>query len=248
MCLIIISMSAELKPQNLFEELTFGKGYEIIQLEEMNVMEELRNSFINKINEILKVEDDINAIRKKLATLSKAEINKAMIGLLSFSDLSEMMIKTCPKLIKSLCGVELFIQRRAHTIINLPGKGQAKQWAHYELMSGISPFSFVMWAPLHDLDDNGGVYYIDQKESSKIMREEEDEGLVNGPRVLGMMTNQIPAKMKYGEAILFNPFVLHGSIEFESNMARVACNVRFQSTKKPLLQKNTDYLKFFSLN
>ena len=65
-----------------------------------------------------------------------------------------------------LCGKNLFIQRRAHTTINLPGKGQAKQWAHYELMSGISPYSFVMWAPLHDLEDEGGVYYIDQKSSS----------------------------------------------------------------------------------
>ena len=241
-------MSAELKSKSLFDALTFGKGYEIIQIENLNVMDELRNSFIAKINENLKAENNIDAIRKKLATLSKAEINNAMVGLLSFSDLSEMMIKSCPKLIKSLCGEELFIQRRAHTIINLPGKGQAKQWTHYELMSGISPFSFVMWAPLHDLDDNGGVYYIDQERSSKIMKEEEDVGLVNGPRVLGMMTNQVPAKMKYGEAILFNPFVLHGSIEFDSNMARIACNVRFQSSKKPLLQKNTDYLKFFSLN
>ena len=117
-------------------------------------------------NSAIKVLKKMNIRKITGGTIS---INKAMIKLLSFTNLSEMMIKTCPAAIQSLCGKNLFIQRRAHTTINLPGKGQAKQWAHYELMSGISPYSFVMWAPLHDLEDEGGVYYIDQKSSSKII-------------------------------------------------------------------------------
>ena len=50
---------------------------------------------------------------------------------------------------------------------------------------------------------------------------------------------------EFGEAIIFNPFVIHGNTPFNSKYARIACNVRFQSCKKPLLQKNTDYLKYF---
>ena len=91
---------------------------------------------------------------------------------------------------------ELFIQRRAHTIINVPGEGQAKQWTHYELMSGISPYTYVIWAPLHDLDDNGGVYYIDLDRSSQIMKEEEQTGVLNGKRVLNLMEHQKPTKLK----------------------------------------------------
>ena len=75
----------------------------------------------------------------------------------------------------------------AHVIINLPGDGQAKQWPHYEMISGLSPFSFVIWAPLHDLDDGGGIYYIDQHKSAKIMKNEERKGLVNGLDVLNLM-------------------------------------------------------------
>ena len=56
--------------------------------------------------------------------MSKADLNKSMINLLSFNNLSEMIINSCPSLVKSLCGKELYIQRRAHTIINVPGKGQ----------------------------------------------------------------------------------------------------------------------------
>ncbi len=86
-----------------------------------------------------------------MAKMSKAEINRAIVGLLSFTDLSEMIINSCPDLVEALCGKELFIQRRAVLVFNVPGKGQAKQWPHYEMMSGISPFTFVLWVPLNEL-------------------------------------------------------------------------------------------------
>ena len=73
--------------------------------------------------------------------MNKAEVNKTMINFLTFNkNLSEMMINSFfHQLIQSLCGKDLFIQRRALTTINVPGDDQAKQVAHYEMISGISP-------------------------------------------------------------------------------------------------------------
>jgi len=232
---------------DLYKELVHGKGYAVFSIENMQIFEKLRDYFIAKINISNGSEKNIDVVRKALAKMSKAEINKSMINLLTFTNLSEMMINSCSKLVETLCGKELFIQRRAHTIINVPGEGQAKQWTHYEMISGISPYSYVIWAPLHDLEDHGGVYYIDQKESSEIMKKEEASGLVNGPMVLNMMQHQKPTRLKFGQAIIFNPFVLHGNVSFNSKFARIACNVRFQSYNEPLLQKNSDYLKYFRL-
>tara|TARA_B100000965_G_scaffold393355_1_gene404082 strand:- start:3698 stop:4402 length:705 start_codon:yes stop_codon:yes gene_type:complete len=232
---------------DLKKELIFGKGYSVFSIEKMDVFENLRSSFVDRIKFSNIHDKSVDNVRKSLAKMSKAEINRSMINLLSFTNLSEMMINSCSNIIELLCGKELFIQRRAHTIINVPGEGQAKQWAHYELMSGISPFTYVIWAPLHDLDDQGGVYYIDLDKSSKIMKDEEKKGIVNGTKVLNLMDHQKPTKLKFGQAIIFNPFVLHGNIAFESNYARIACNVRFQSFNKPLLQKNSDYLKYYKL-
>ena len=226
---------------NLYNELVNGKGYSVFSIKNINILENLRKEFVERIYSDNKSNKDISDVRRLLAKMSKAEINKSMISLLSFANLSDMMIDACSDIVEELCGKDLFIQRRAHTIINVPGEGQAKQWTHYELMSGISPFTYVIWAPLHDLDDNGGVYYINLGKSSKIMKEEELSGVVNGKRVLNLMENQKPTKLRFGEAIIFNPFVLHGNISFESEFARVACNVRFQSSNKPLLQKNSDY-------
>ena len=232
---------------NLYKELVHGKGYAVFSIENMQILEKLRDSFIDRINISNGSEKNIDVVRKAMAKMSKAEINRSMINLLTFTNLSEMMINSCPKLVETLCGKELFIQRRAHTIINIPGSEHSKQWTHYEMMSGISPFTYVIWAPLHDLEDHGGVYYIDQKVSLKFMKKEQAAGLVNGPTVLNLMQNQKPARLKFGQAIVFNPFVLHGNVTFNSEFARIACNVRFQSCNKPLLQKNSDYLKYHRL-
>jgi len=232
---------------DIYKELMHGQGYAVIPIENMKTFMKLRDSFIERINISNGSEKNIDFVRKAMAKMSKAEINRSMIDLLKFTNLSEMIINSCPKLVESLCGKELFIQRRATIIMNVPGEGQAKQWPHYELMSGISPFTYVIWAPLHDLEDQSGAYYINQKESLEVMKKEQAAGLVNGPTVLNMMQNQKPTPLKFGQAIIFNPFVLHGNVTFNSKFARIAYSVRFQSNNKPLLQKNSDYLKYYRL-
>ena len=230
-----------------YEELE-KKGYAVCEVEDLNLFKKLTDSFVENINipEINK--KNITEVRRSLAKMSKTEINKSMINFLTFNkNLSEMMINSFPNLIENLCGKELFIQRRAHTTINVPGDDQAKQVAHYEMISGISPFAYILWAPLHDLEDDGGAYHIELKKSIDLMKKGEADGLVSGPEVLNFMENKKPPRMKFGQAIIFNPFVIHGNIPFNSELARIACNVRFQSFKKPLLQKNTEYLKYYKL-
>ena len=56
------------------------------------------------------------------------------------------MVSSFKNLIKKLCGKKLFIQRRAHTTINAPGEDQAKQVAHYEMISGF-PFYLYSVGP-----------------------------------------------------------------------------------------------------
>ena len=234
--------------QNIKKQVDQGLGFAIYKIENMKIFTSLRDSFIASLKINKKSKRDINQVRLEIAKMSKAEINRTMINFLTYNkNLSEMMIKSCPKLIKELCGKKLFLQRRAHTTINSPGDDQAKQVAHYEMISGISPFSYILWAPLHDLDDNGGAYHIDLKTSLAMMKKEEKKGLVSGPDVLNFMGKEKPARIKFGEAIIFNPFVIHGNVPFKSDRARIACNVRFQSFKMPILQKNTDYLKYYEL-
>tara|TARA_Y100000591_G_C21760747_1_gene659952 strand:- start:343 stop:1044 length:702 start_codon:yes stop_codon:yes gene_type:complete len=232
--------------KNLKNELINGKGYAILPIENIDKFKILTNQFIEKIQPYTK-KKNFKDIRKSMTKMSKFEINELMISLLSFNQASEVLINSCKDIVKSLSGNEIFLQRRANTIFNLPGQDQRRQWPHYELMSGVSPFTYVLWAPFHDLDDNDGVFYLDLNHSHKMIKQEQSKGIVNGPLILNKKYNEKPAKLKFGEVIVFCPFVLHGNINFNSDLARIACSVRFQSIYDPLFQKDTDYFKFYKI-
>ena len=231
----------------IINNLVRDKGFAVLPIQNMKKFNQLRDKFIKKMkfNHDLR---NINNVRKKIALMNKSEINKLMVNLLSFNDASELMIESCRNIVKELSGEKIFVQRRAATIFNLPGFDQRRQWPHYELMSGISPYTFILWAPFHDLEDDGGVFYVEQKKSLNLIKIEHSKGLVNGPTILSKKIDQKPPKLKYGEVIVFNPFILHGNIGFKSKLARIACSTRFQSTNVSLMQKNSDFFKYYKLN
>lgn len=233
--------------QDIVKIINQERGYAVLQIQDMNLFKKLRTAFIESISGVSDHSDDLSKIRKNMTGMSKSEINQIMLNLMSQNQASEILVKSCINIVKTLCGSDIFIQRRANFIINIPGSDQRRQWPHYELMSGISPYTYVMWAPLHDLDDGGGIYYLDASESLKIMKEEHKNGLVNGPRMFDMLHNRKALNLKYGEVVVFNPFILHGNSNFKSKFARIACSVRFQSAGKPLMQKNTDYFRYLFL-
>ena len=231
---------------DLQEQIINGKGYAILPIEDLNNFNKLRDQFIEKMQLYTK-EKKLEKLRMTITSMSKSQINDLMVSLILFNQASEILVDSCKNIVSSLSGNEIFLQRRANIIFNLPGEDQRRQWPHYELMSGVSPFTYIMWAPFHDLDDDGGVFYLDQNKSFEMIKEEHQRGIVNGPTILNKEYNEKPPKLKYGEVIVFNPFILHGNINFKSNLARIACSVRFQSIKKPLLQKNTDFFKFYKV-
>ena len=106
---------------DIYKELTHGRGYSVIEIEDKSLLNKLKDSFIKNINISNNLKNDMNFARKKIAKMSKAEVNQCMIDLSKFNNLSETIINSCPKLVESLCGKELFIQRRATIVMNVPG-------------------------------------------------------------------------------------------------------------------------------
>ena len=178
---------------DLQEQIINGKGYAILPIEDLNNFNKLRDQFIEKMQSLTN-ETKLEKMRLVIAGMSKSQINELMISLLAFDQASEILVNSCKNIVKSLSGNEIFLQRRATTIFNIPGDNQRRQWPHYELMSGVSPFTFVLWAPFHDLDDKGGIFYIDLNNSYEMIKEENKSGIVNGPIILNNRYNEKPAK------------------------------------------------------
>ena len=236
---------------SLIKKLTHGPGFEKIQFENLEPLNLLRNDIVKSMSpKSSKFYFNIDLLRRKLAKMNDKQINQQMLKFLKNNDISEKIINSCPKIIKKLSGSKLFLQRRAHVIIKTPGNKNSKTLPHYEMMSGISPYTYIIWAPLHDLEGgDGGIYYLDQTKSLSIIEKEEKlNGFANGEITLNTKFNFKKIPIKFGEAIIFNPFVMHGSNYFKSSLARIAINVRFQSINKPLLQKDAEYFKYYKLN
>lgn len=231
---------------NLHEQIVNGKGYAVLPIENIKNFSKLKDLFMDKMRAFTE-EKKIEKVRLVMSSMTKSQINELMVSLLSFDRASEILAESCKNIVKELSGEEIFLQRRANTIFNLPNKNHRRQWPHYELMSGISPFTYGLWAPLHDLDDNDGVFYKDLDQSYDLIKEEKKYGVVNGPIILNKKYEEKPIKLKYGEVIVFSPFVLHGNVGFESKLTRIATSARFQSIKKPLFQKDSDFFKFYKI-
>ena len=232
----------------IIENLICGSGFEVVDIPCKAKFDDLRIKFFEIISECSAGDLDIDQIRAAFCSKSNEDINAMMVSLLSFKAASVEVAEAFSPIIEEVAqGTDIFLQRRANFIVNTPGKGKRHQWPHYELMSGISPFTFVIWAPFHDIEDDGGIFYLSDQESYGFIKIEELQGLVNSPWMFDKLGERTPVRMNYGQAVIFNPFVLHGNIEYDSSMARFAVSIRFQSSKLPLMQRNSDFFKYYSL-
>jgi len=229
----------------IIKKIRNGLGYKVFKIDNLEYIDELRNKLLFALSDRYET-NDFDDLRILLASMSNKNVNQLMIKLLGFSEASTLMLYSCKDIIKNLCGDKIFLQRRANIIFNLPGEDQRHQWPHYEMMSGISPFTFVLWAPLHNIEDDSGLFYLNSEESHKFMKIEIEKGLVNSPYIFENLKNRKPIKVDYGEVIVFNPFILHGNVPFEGKRARIACSIRVQNSDSPLMQRNSDFFKYLN--
>ena len=123
---------------------------------------------------------------------------------------------------------------------------------HIMAMSGIAPHTITFWAPLHDVEDNTGLWIIDQHQSMDLLNKEKDTGRVMGENILdinspGMRGHKF-ISMAFGEAIIFNPFCLHGSVLNMTKRSRISMTFRFQSRSEKLFLKGSEYFTPYDLN
>ena len=81
---------------DIYEELVNGPVYAVCSIENMQLLKESRDSLIGKVDVSAGSEKNMDTVRKAIAKMSKAEINKVMVGMLTFTNISEMIINSCP--------------------------------------------------------------------------------------------------------------------------------------------------------
>jgi len=138
-----------------------------------------------------------------------------------------------------LFGRQVLVQKYPQIQVHVGFRDLTRTFPHFEMMAGHSPFTYNIWVPFHDIIDNSGIFIIDDQLSVKLCDEEIQKKIKNRRRLLSDYL--FFPKLKFGEALIFNPFVYHGSILHESNKSRISVDLRLQRFSHPLFQKYNDF-------
>ncbi len=93
---------------NLQEQITTGKGYAILPIENLDHFNKLREQFIDKMQFYTK-EKKLDKLRTVMTSMSKSQINDLMVSLISFSEASEILINSCKNIVSSLSGEDIVL-------------------------------------------------------------------------------------------------------------------------------------------
>ena len=224
-----------------------NKGWSIIKAKRIKNVELLSKRFLLELkkNKVSKLFDykSISSFRKFAKKLDDDVLN--LIRKLYLNKFSENILKVFSHDLTPIFGKKLLVQKYPQIQIHSGFKNSTKTFPHYEMMAGHSPYTYNIWLPLHDIVDKSGIFLIDDKLSVKLCDKEIKNNINNREDFLS--NRMFFPKLKFGEAIIFNPFVYHGSVYHQNKNSRVSLDVRIQNFKHPLFQKYNDFFKTINL-
>ncbi len=226
------------------------KGWSVLKSKRLHEIKLLRDNFIKEITEnkknlliSSKKIKKIETLRKILNKLNDSSLNSIRKKYLN--KFSENIIKIFSHELISIFGKNLLIQKYPQIQVHVGKKNSTKTFPHCEIMAGHSPYTYNIWIPFHDVTDKSGIFLIDDSLSVKFCDSEIKKNIKDREKLLS--NKMYFPKIKFGEALIFNPFVYHGSIYHKSEYARISVDARFQSLNKPLFQKYNDFFKTIEL-
>ena len=226
-------------------ELRHGKGWCIAKASDAGSLIQVCELLLELYSLRFRVVTDIRALRQDIRNINDEQLNELKI---SGSDLiPPLLVNTFAEAIKSVAGEQLFIQRRPTLMCNIPNRETTATLPHIDAMAGISPFAITIWVPLHNIQDDTGIYVIPQDRSIRLLEREMQKGGIISSEVVKPGNNNY-IKMRYGEALFFNPFVMHGSTLNTNRIARISYNIRLQDQAHPLFFRNTDFYTCYNVS
>ena len=216
------------------EKFTFLKSHILNGLKKNQIIDEdFKKKNINSVTEL----------RQKSSELNNNIVN--IIRKEYIQDLSFHSLDCFREYIIPLFGKKILSQKFPQIQINISSNQSTKTPPHSEIMSGHSPFTYNFWIPLHKVEGNSGLYLVDLKQSIYASDMEIDGEIKN--RYDYLKDFIFFPEVDEGEALIFNPFIYHGSVNHKFKNSRFSIDIRLQSINKPLFQKFNEYFKIIEL-
>ena len=243
-------MRRKVKNKNIFD--LNKNGWTIIKANNFNKVDKIKNLFFKEIIKNIKKQKikkdshikDFNLLRLRFNKYSHSQINS--LKRVYVDSISNKIISAFSKDLIKIFGKNLIVQRFPQIQIHRPKDNIRVTFPHAEIMSSNSPYTYNIWFPLHEVRDNSGLFIIDDHVSVKLC--DKEKKMKKKIERIKIIEDYIKfPKLKYGEALLFNAMVYHGSLYHNSKLSRVSMDVRVQCATNPIYEKNNEYFSYLKI-
>jgi hypothetical protein len=220
-------------------------GLTIITLQNLDKLELARDKFLSHVSELFDIRlNDIDELRVYCQHLSMYQIGK--IRNLKLVGISQVMIEAMGNTLDLFSARSIYLQRFPHFNLNVASKAESVTVSHNEVMAGHAPSTFVCYVPFHDIDDESGLYLLDQNRTMDIMKKTNNfkDTFPSDNKIQALLPDCV--KLAFGQAVVFNAFVFHGAYPHDRPKARISMDFRFQDIKFPLFEKNLEYFSIYN--
>lgn len=233
------------------ESFSFEKGFAIVNADEPEYLEKLREEIFSITKEVFQLpnedpEKGFNNFHKNISALNLGELNKSRIELIqritAKCDVRELVFKAFEQRLLQLLGPDILAQKNCNLVLQPPGDPNPSE-LHRDAPAN-SPYELVVWVPLVDCFGTKAMYIVDVKKSEQALdfldaNPADWGGFESYTRSLAVTPN-----VPFGKALIFHTGCLHGSEINAEKETRVSLNIRYKNIFSPSGLKNQ--LQFFS--
>ncbi len=142
------------------------------------------------------------------------------------------------RIIHSLCGNELAMQKRPGLSVNLPNNESDVLPIHADTWNGVSPFELNVWVPFVDCSKSMCLYILERQEYNKKLRECKGLLKLTSDELFNELRSDLTwIPIEYGKVLAFDQSLPHGySLNLEEK-THWSMNCRFKGLHTPYWDK-----------
>ena len=181
-------------------------------------------------------EEYLNRFHEHCDASKVNEVRVRVYRELGASDSFRKQVYECIKApLIELIGPEIVMQRLVNLVIQMPNDPAGLIALHTDAWAGDSPYEVVLWLPLVDVYESKSMYLCSkEKNHAHLLALKGGLKLDSAAALRDLVRpDSSPVQLKYGDALLFSPILLHGAEENLTRETRFVLNVRFKSLFSP---------------
>lgn len=146
----------------------------------------------------------------------------------------DSLLKTfAGKELSAILGPDILIQTKLNLSIQLPGDTNSQLDLHSDCWAGDSSFQINLWIPLTACFGSNSMFLFSRNKTLKCLRMLSRDPVLPRNELTAEIKDSDFLTLPKGEAVIFNPGLIHGNVVNTTDQTRVSINIRFKNLFSP---------------